>query len=323
MVWKLISYSEVKIPLPPNTPDYVVGIAENKVGQKSMVRISKEYARSLSMGLEGEITSADGPTGEINIFTPIVKKQKEISPVKVALITGSSRGIGRAIAFALAKKGIDIVINNGNEPLEGAKVAEEIRELGRHAIYVQADVANYEQVEKMVERTINEFGSLDILINNAGIVMDRLLENMSSEQWNNVISVNLTGTFNCTKVVAKHMQKQGCGRIINISSIVGEIGNIGQSNYSASKGGIISFTKTIAKEYARDGITVNAIAPGYIKTRMTDGIPKGVMRKILEQIPVGRIGKPEEIASLVCFLISDDASYITGQTININGGLYV
>ena len=240
---------------------------------------------------------------------------------KVALITGSSRGIGRAIAIELAKSGIDIVVNNDINPQEGIEVVNEINKIGQCAIYTQADVSNPDQVVEMVKEIITKFGRIDILINNAGITRDKMLVNMDIEFWNSVISVNLTGVFNCTKSVIKYMKKQGGGKIINISSIVGEIGNIGQANYAASKGGVISFTKTIAKEYARDGIIVNAIAPGFIKTKMLENIPEKVMQKILNQIPLGRLGNPKEVAKLVCFLVSDDANYITGQVININGGI--
>jgi 3-oxoacyl-[acyl-carrier protein] reductase len=175
----------------------------------------------------------------------------------------------------------------------------------------------------MVGKIIAEFGRIDILVNNAGIIIDKRLTDMTIQDWNKVISVNLSGVFNCTKSVIKYMQKQKFGKIINIASISGQIGNIGQANYSAAKGGVISFTKTVAKEYAADNITANAIAPGFIKTRMLDNIPEKVMEKIFKQIPLRRLGKPEEVAMLVRFLASDDASYITGQVININGGLYM
>lgn len=242
---------------------------------------------------------------------------------KVALVTGSSRGIGRAIAIELAKCGIDIVVNNDKNLQEGIEVVNGINKIGQRAIYIQADVSDPNQVEKMIEKIINEFGGIGILVNNAGITRDRMLVKMDIEHWNSVISVNLTGTFNCTKSVIKYMKKQGGGKIINIASVVGEIGNIGQANYAASKGGVISFTKTVAKEYARDGIIVNAIAPGFIETKMLETVPEKVMQKILDQIPLGRLGKPEEVAKLVCFLASDDANYITGQVININGGVYM
>jgi 3-oxoacyl-[acyl-carrier protein] reductase len=173
----------------------------------------------------------------------------------------------------------------------------------------------------MVEKIINEFGKIDILVNNAGITRDKLLEKMDDDAWNDVISVNLTGIFNCTKAVIKHMKLQYHGKIINISSVVGLTGNIGQANYSASKGGVISFTKTIAKEYAKYNININAVAPGFIKTSLVKSIPEKIMEKILKKIMLGRLGNPEEVAKLVYFLSSDDSTYITGEVININGGL--
>ena len=242
---------------------------------------------------------------------------------KVALVTGSSRGIGRAIAIELAKNGIDVVVNNLENPQEGFEVVNEINKIGQRAIYIQADVSDSNKVEKMIKKIIKEFGRIDILINNAGITRDKMLEDMDIDLWNRVISVNLTGTFNCTKSVIKYMKKPGGGKIINVSSISAETGNIGQSNYSASKGGVISFTKTVAKEYAMYGIIVNAVAPGVIETKMLETIPEKVMQKVLSQIPLGRTGKPEEVAKLVSFLVSDDANYITGQVININGGIYM
>jgi 3-oxoacyl-[acyl-carrier protein] reductase len=248
---------------------------------------------------------------------------KEYSVNKVALVTGSSRGIGRAIALELAKRGFSVVINNDEKPQEKVEVMNEIKKIGQRAIYIQADVSDPDQVEEMIERVLNDFCRIDVLVNNAGVVMDKKLENMSIEQWNRVLSVNLTGTFNCTKSVIKYMKEQGGGEIINIASVVGEIGNFGQSNYAASKGGVIAFTKTVAKEYAKDGILVNAVAPGFINTKMVQNIPERVMQKILDQIPLGRLGAPEEVAKLVCFLASDDANYITGQVININGGVYM
>ena len=248
---------------------------------------------------------------------------KEYSVNKVALVTGSSRGIGRAIALELAKRGFSVVINNDEKPQEKIEVMNEIKKIGQRALYIQADVSDPDQVEEMIKKILNEFGRIDILVNNAGVVMDKKLENMSVGQWNRVLSVNLTGTFNCTKSVIKYMKEQGGGKIINIASVVGEIGNFGQANYAASKGGVIAFTKTVAKEYAKDGILVNAVAPGFINTKMVQNIPEKVMQKILDQIPLGRLGGPEEVAKLVCFLASDDANYITGQVININGGVYM
>lgn len=250
----------------------------------------------------------------------VVKKERAN---KVAVVTGSSRGIGRAIAVELAKRDISVVINNDKDIQEGLDVMNEIKEMGQDGRYIQADVSDITQIEKMIEKAINEFGRIDILINNAGITRDSYLEKMDIDDWTKVISVHLTGTFNCTKSVIKYMKKQGGGKIINISSISAEAGNIGQSNYSAAKGGIISFTKTVAKEYARYGIIVNAVAPGFIKTKMLENIPEKVMHKILGQIPLGHLGEPDDVAALVGFLVSDDANYITGQVININGGMYM
>jgi 3-oxoacyl-[acyl-carrier protein] reductase len=250
-------------------------------------------------------------------------KNKEGEINKVALVTGSSRGIGRAIAIELAKSGIDIVVNDSKNPQEGLEVVNEITKIGQRAIYIQADVSDPDQVEKMVEKIISEFGKIDILVNNAGIIVDKLLRDMTIEEWNKVIVVNLTGVFNCTKSVIEYMQKQKSGKIINISSVSGQIGNMGQANYSASKAGVISFTKTVAKEYAREGVIVNAVAPGFIRTRMVETIPEKVIEKILKQIPLSRLGEPEEVAKLVRFLASDDAKYITGQVISINGGMYM
>ena len=252
-----------------------------------------------------------------------MNKDKGKKSNKVALVTGSSRGIGYAIAIELAKRNIDIIVNNHAHPKEGQKVAEEIQKMGPRALYIQTDVSKIHEVEKMVEKIIDEFGRIDILVNNAGITRDSLAVKMGINDWDEVISVNLTGIFNCTKSVVNYMKNQGSGNIINISSVVGEIGNIGQANYAASKGGVISFTKTIARELARDKILVNAIAPGFIETSLVKTIPEKVMNKIMSKILLGRLGKPEEIAKLVGFLISDDAKYITGQVININGGYYM
>ena len=242
---------------------------------------------------------------------------------KVALVTGSGRGIGRAIALELAKRGCGVVVNDDKNLQEGIEVVDEIKKIGQRALHIQADVSYPDQVEKMIETVLDEFDRIDILVNNAGIAMDKKLENMSIEQWNRVISVNLTGTFNCTKAVITHMKGHDGGKIVNIASVVGEIGNFGQANYAASKGGVIAFTKTVAKEYAKYGVLVNAIAPGFINTKMVEGIPQKVIQKILEQIPLGRLGEPEEVAKLVGFLASNDANYITGQVIRINGGMYM
>jgi 3-oxoacyl-[acyl-carrier protein] reductase len=242
---------------------------------------------------------------------------------QVAIVTGSSRGIGQAIAVELAKKGVSIVINNDKKIEEALGTVEAIKKLGQRAINVTADVSNIREANEMFKATLEEYGKVDILINNAGIIKDAFLEDMNDDDWNAVISVILTGTYNCTKLAVGFMKQQMHGRIVNISSVVGQMGNIGQANYAAAKAAVIGFTKAVARECARYGITVNAVAPGFIETSMLKKVPADVLPKILKQIPLGRFGKPEEVAKLVVYLASDDASYITGQVFNINGGLYM
>lgn len=240
---------------------------------------------------------------------------------KAALVTGASRGIGRAIAIDLAKNGADIAINfSGNEE-KANEVVKEIEALGREAFSIRANVASSDEVNEMIKEVIERFGRLDILVNNAGITRDNLILRMKESEWEDVININLKGVFNCTKAVARQMMKQRAGRIINISSIVGIAGNAGQANYVASKAGIIGLTKTAAKELASRNITVNAIAPGFIATDMTDELDDHLKEEMLKQIPLSRFGKPEDIANIVAFLASDKASYITGQTICVDGGM--
>lgn len=241
---------------------------------------------------------------------------------KVAIITGSSRGIGKAIAFELAKNGAHIVVTDVNYE-EAQKTAKEIMELGSKSIAVKANVADTEDVENMVEAALKEFGKIDILVNNAGITRDTLLMRMKEEDWDAVLNVNLKGTFNCIKAVSRPMMKQRSGKIINISSVVGQMGNAGQTNYSSSKAGMLGLTKSAARELAARNITVNAIAPGYIETEMTHVLPAEVKQKFMENIPLQKMGTPLDIANSVLFLASTAADYITGQTINVNGGLYM
>ena len=274
---------------------------------------------------------------------------------KVALVTGGSRGIGKAIVLRLAEEGADVAINFQStkehaenvsrlinqmgtideldklsimvDQIDTKESAKEVSKLidgiGSHSCIYQANVNDFEQVNKMCDEIVKKFGKIDILVNNAGIVRDKSFVKMTPQMWNEVLSVNLDGTFYCTKAVIEGMLERKYGRIINISSVIGRMGNRGQANYAASKAGIIALTQTLAKEFANKGITVNAIAPGFIETDMLKGISKEIMDKILAQIPLGRLGKTSEIAGAVAYLVSEDGDYITGQVIDINGGLYI
>lgn len=239
---------------------------------------------------------------------------------KVALVTGAARGIGREIALNFARQGADVAVVDISLA-DAEAVASEIRNMGRRAVAVSGSVGNTEDVETFVGKISAELGRIDILVNNAGITRDTLLLRMKEEDWDAVLNVNLKGTFLCTRAVAKLMIKQKYGRIINIASVVALSGNAGQANYSASKAGIVGFTKTVARELASRNITVNAIAPGFIATNMTDVLPENIKKELMVQIPLGRLGSPEDIANTAAFLVSDAASYITGQTISVNGGM--
>jgi 3-oxoacyl-[acyl-carrier protein] reductase len=241
---------------------------------------------------------------------------------KVALVTGAAQGIGRAIALLLAQNGADIVVSDIN--LEKAEeTAKEIEGTGQRAMAIKVDVVHSEEVERMVQTILERFGHIDILVNNAGIARDKLILRMTEEDWDAVLNVNLKGTFNCTKAVVRHMSKQRSGKIVSIASVVGEMGNVGQANYSASKAGVIGFTKTIAREFAQRGINVNAIAPGYIETPMTDALPEKAKEELRRLIPMDRLGRPEDVAEALLFLVSETSSYITGQVLNVNGGIYM
>jgi len=240
---------------------------------------------------------------------------------KCALITGATRGIGKQIAITLAKQGYNIALNyrKENEELENTK--KEIEEIGVQVLAVKGDVANFEDCENFVKQVIERFGQIDVLVNNAGITKDMLLMRMKKEDFEQVIDTNLVGTFNVTKNVVPYMMKARSGRIINISSVVGISGNAGQTNYSASKAGIIGFTKSLAKEIASRNILVNAVAPGFIETNMTDVLKDDVKQEIAKNIPLKRMGTTQDVANVVKFLASDDSSYITGQVINVDGGM--
>ena len=239
---------------------------------------------------------------------------------KVALITGGARGIGQAIAMVFAREGADIVVADVNLEI-AQKTASEIESLGRKALALEMDVTNYDLVEAGINKILDKMGKVDILVNNAGITKDNLLLRMSQADWDAVINVNLKGTFNCIKAVSRPMIKQRSGRIISIASIIGLIGNPGQANYAASKAGIIALTKTVAKELASRNINANAVAPGFIQTEMTAELSEEIKKKMLEVIPLGKLGTPEDVANVCLFLASQVSSYITGQTITIDGGM--
>ena len=240
---------------------------------------------------------------------------------RVAIVTGGSRGIGRAIALELAKRGAAVVVNYVKNSQAADGVVDEISNGGGKAQTFQSDVADFSQAQDLIKFTIDTFGGLDILINNAGITRDTLIMMMSEKDWDDVINTNLKGTFNCSKAAVRHMMRKRFGRIINITSVAGQMGNAGQSNYSASKAGQIGFTKALAREIAPRNITVNAIAAGFIETDIWEGVPDEARELVMSLIPLGRKGEAEEIAYAVAFLASDQASYITGQIIGVDGGM--
>ncbi|ALC86059.1 MULTISPECIES: 3-oxoacyl-[acyl-carrier-protein] reductase [Bacillaceae] len=242
---------------------------------------------------------------------------------KSAIVTGASRGIGKDIALYLAKEGAKVAVNYSGSKEKAEEVVEEIKSFGGEAFAIQANVDQSEDVQNLISATLENFGSIDILINNAGITRDNLLMRMKEQEWDDVLNTNLKGVFLSTKAVTRQMMKQRKGRIINITSIVGVSGNPGQANYVAAKAGVIGLTKTTALELASRNITVNAVAPGFITTDMTEALPEEVKAQMLSQIPLAKFGNTEDIAKAVAFLASDDANYITGQTLHVNGGMYM
>jgi acetoacetyl-CoA reductase len=241
---------------------------------------------------------------------------------KVAIVTGGSRGIGAAISMELAKNGVKIVINYNSKRETADKMVADIKEIGGEAYAVQADVSNSKDAENLVKEAVNQFGRVDILVNNAGITRDRTFKKLSEEDWRKVIDVNLNSVYNTTSVALPHLLESDAGRIINISSIIGQAGGFGQTNYAAAKAGLIGYTKSLALELAKSGVTVNAICPGFIGTEMVAAMPENVLEGIVSKVPQRRLGTPAEVASGVVFLCKDGA-YITGQQLNINGGLYM
>lgn len=242
---------------------------------------------------------------------------------KIALVTGASRGIGRSIAIALAEAGADVAINYSGSEAAAAETAQQIEALGRRTLVLKANVGKADEFEGMVKQVVETFGAIDILVNNAGITRDNLIMRMKEEEFDQVIETNLKGVFNGIKAVTRQMMKQRSGRIINISSVVGVLGNPGQANYVAAKAGVIGLTKASARELASRGITVNCVAPGFIQTDMTDKLPQETREKLAADIPLARLGHPEDIAAAVRFLASGAAAYMTGQTIHVDGGMYM
>ena len=240
---------------------------------------------------------------------------------KVALVTGGSRGIGRAIALKLAENGADVAINYAGNTAAAEEVKAAIEQMGRKALLIQCSVADTDGVQAMVNQVVKELGRLDILVNNAGITRDGLLMRMKEADWDDVMNTNLKGVYNCSKAVMRTMMKQKSGRNVNMASVEGEMGNAGQANYAAAKAGVIGFTKSLAKEVASRGITVNAIAPGFIATDMTRVLSDDQKAEMARTIPLGRAGQPEDVANAVLFLASEGAAYITGQVLNVDGGM--
>jgi len=239
---------------------------------------------------------------------------------RIAIVTGAGQGIGRAIAETLAHHGADIVVAD-LDPGRSQETVDSVTKVGRCALNLKVNVAVWDEVKAMVDQVVKEWGKVDILVNNAGVTRDGLLIRMKDDDWNLVLQVNLNGTFHCTKAVLQPMSKQRYGRIVNIASIVGVMGNAGQANYAASKAAVIGLTKTVAREYATRAITVNAVAPGFIDTAMTQGLPADVRETLQKQIPLNRLGNPADVAAAVRFLVSDEASYITGHVLHVNGGM--
>ncbi|MEM0093450.1 MAG: 3-oxoacyl-ACP reductase FabG [Thermofilum sp.] len=314
MVWKVRVFSELYTAVEPYKSTYIVAVVENENGERRVVRVSSRYFGRLKPGVEGEIREEWTVFGTVPVFIPRLEEKLR----KVVLVTGGSRGIGAAIALEFAKHGFDVVVADVVQDAETEKTLEALRSFNVNAYFVYMDVSKSESVHKGVEEAVKQAGRIDVLVNNAGVTRDAYLERMREEDWDTVLNINLKGAFLCSKAVLPVMKRIGGGVIVNISSIVGILGNIGQVNYAASKAGMIGLTKTLAKELAPYGIRVVAIAPGFAKTRMALAVPQGILQEYMRRIPIPRLVEPEEIAKLVYHVVENEA--INGIVIPIDLG---
>lgn len=317
MTWRLITYTELYTPVPPYKSTFAIGVVEDENGNRSIARIDRKYFGKLRSGMLGEVIEEWTVFGAIKKFVP----KEEVKVSRVALVTGGARGIGSAIALELARAGFSIAIADIAFDQEAERTLEAIKSLGVSALFVAIDVSSRESVEKGLNEVVGKLGRIDILVNNAGITRDSYLQRMSPEDWDAVIKVNLAGAFYCSKSVVPHMIRAGGGVIVNMSSIVGLVGNVGQANYAASKSGLIGLTYTLAKELAPYGIRVVAIAPGFVRTRMALAVPKSILRDYIKRSPIPRLIEPEEVARLVKHVVENEA--LNGIVIPIDLGLGV
>ena len=313
MVWRLVSYSEVILPPTPFKKTYIIGIVENDEGERRVVRIDSEYFGLLKTGVEGECFEEWSVFGLIPKFKPKVESRRR----KTVVVTGGARGIGAAIALEFARRGYNVAIADLRLDEDAENTLKKLREAGAEACFLEMDVTDEEAVRRSFEKVYKELGGIDVLVNNAGITIDRPFSRMRLEDWSKVLNVNLTGAFICSKEAYKYMIGRG-GVIINISSIVGLLGNIAQANYAASKAGLIGLTYTLAKELARYGIRVIAVAPGFARTRMALAVPRSILVDYIRRIPIPRLVEPSEIARLIADLAENEA--VTGIVVPIDLG---